>query len=123
VKDFKDIFKQLLIKLGSSIIFLFLLILLSASVLTGEFPPKISHIKTQYSNFLEMKETYLILIKKASEKVKMAEAQSHSVQPDQQVTELIHEIQANQSQLNIKMGILIEQNRLILNKLNSPAQK
>ncbi len=77
----KEILKQLLEKLVSYFLFMLVIFFTSLCLLTGELPPRIQSVKTQYQSFIEMKKNYSAIMQKATERLNAAETTSTTAQP------------------------------------------
>ncbi len=132
----EDFFKQLLIKILSYVVFLFIMLLISFSAMTGEFPPRFSSIKTQIDNLKELKQNYSLLLKKTAEKLKNSEAEANEKnsqsnsqkisitnQDANELSQLLKDIRMDQLRLHNQIETLTEQNKLLLQRLSPQPSK
>lgn len=128
----EEFLKQLLAKLASLLLFFALMLFLFACMLTGEFPPKIESVRTQYQTLVELKRNSIQMMKAASEKMRalenaaanqpslpQASAQASAGPFSQQD---LGEIRREQIRLKNQMDLIVQQNNEILRLLSRTAK-
>jgi len=131
----ENFFKQLLAQIVTYLVFVVLMLFTFACLMTGEFPPKIESVKTQYQALLELKKNSVPLIKMAAEKLKSGSglnpADSTTSVPgfnfedlkgqlvkQNELASQFGEIRQEQARLKNQMDTLIQQNNEIIKLLN-----
>lgn len=130
----KNLFTQLFSRLASYFIFASILIFAFACILTGEFPPKITSV-------IQLKKNFSFVNKVLNDRVKMLDHSATSgetVVPlalalpskatseitneptnDSSLAQNIQELRTDQMRVSNQLEKVLEQNRQILQKLNS----
>ena len=108
------------------------MLFISACFLTGEFPPRIQSLKAQYESFAQLKKTYSLIMKNATERLQKAEEQpqagaaqaaaSDNVlhESNRNLQQDIREMRVEQLRLQSQVETLVQQNRELIRILTIP---
>ncbi len=95
--------------------------------MTGEFPPRIESIKTQYQSLMELKKNSALMIKSATERMQKAQiepvaATASLPQPEQNqnLQQEIREMRVEQLRMHNQVETLVQQNRELIKILTMP---